>query len=460
MRISKVLYKSKTLANKEHPVMIRISHKGQKKYVSTTISCKVEHWSKTKNLVGAKDPHKESKNRIISEKYKSLQERLDEFEQNGISPTIEMLLSGDEVQDKDNDMGNFITIFNSKAESCKAPRTKSEYLTFKRVLESLYGGYINVRDIDQAWVNELRVKIDNHYGEKNSQKNHFIKCFAGAYSHAEEIGSIPYRKNLKFKNFKHEKTDKFLTNEQITTIISAYKKEIVVCPGVISEKDRLALSLFILMMAFQGIANIDLAGVKIKDIEIKKIKKVDIDVEQYNNSPSYREKIDSEQEEREVVSLTLHRRKTGRRVRVIADYVSISPILEKLMEGKTREDYLIPCFSEKTLNDEKKEIEYSARFFNKNKKILNEYLERFCPSAGYKKIENLTYYQARSAYANSVAKLGIPHNMIQKLLGQKQSVLEEHYIRPLTDWEISQVSFNIFNQVETIANLLSQRVGG
>ena len=270
MRISRILYKSKILANGEHPVMIRVAHKGEKKYISTSTSCKANHWSKTLNLIGAKDPKREEKNKKITSIYLSLQNRLEEMTSLEITPSIELLLSKDPLKDKEKEKANFIDIFTKKAESSKAPRTQSEYRTFARVLESLYGDYLNVNDITQVFVNELRERIDKYYGNKNAQKNHFIKCFQGAYSFAEEIGAISNRRSIKFKNFKHDKKDKFLTTEEVTTILSAYKKDIVARSRVISEEEKQALSLFVLMMAFQGIANIDLAGVKIKDIEIKR----------------------------------------------------------------------------------------------------------------------------------------------------------------------------------------------
>ena len=189
----------------------------------------------------------------------------------------------------------------------------------------------------------------------------------------------------------------------------------------------------------------------------KTIKKISVNQEKFLNSTEYREELENNQEERKVVTLTFRRRKTGSEVRIISDYLSISPILEKFMDSKTEDDYLIPCFSAKTQNDEKKEIQCVARFFNKNKTILNDYLSKFCAIWNLDRIENLTYYQARAAFANRVAEMGVSYNLIQKMMGHKQSVLERHYIAPPTDWEQSEVSYRIFNEQTTIADLLSQR---
>lgn len=44
-----ICYKSKTLRNGEHPIMVRISKDGKKKYVSVGISIKPEFWNFNKN---------------------------------------------------------------------------------------------------------------------------------------------------------------------------------------------------------------------------------------------------------------------------------------------------------------------------------------------------------------------------------------------------------------------------
>lgn len=43
--VNVLCYKSKTLSNGEHPLMIRICKDGKKKYVSLGVSVKTEHWN-------------------------------------------------------------------------------------------------------------------------------------------------------------------------------------------------------------------------------------------------------------------------------------------------------------------------------------------------------------------------------------------------------------------------------
>ena len=47
--VNVLCYKSKTLSNGEHPLMIRVCKDGKKKYVSLGISVKPQYWDFEKN---------------------------------------------------------------------------------------------------------------------------------------------------------------------------------------------------------------------------------------------------------------------------------------------------------------------------------------------------------------------------------------------------------------------------
>ena len=49
--ISAILYTSKTLANGEHPIMLRVCYNGKRKYKSMGISCMAQEWSDDKQRV-------------------------------------------------------------------------------------------------------------------------------------------------------------------------------------------------------------------------------------------------------------------------------------------------------------------------------------------------------------------------------------------------------------------------
>ena len=68
--VNVLCYKSKTLSNGEHPLMIRICKDGKKKYVSLGVSVKAEHWNFEKNVPKSNCPNREHINILIANKKK------------------------------------------------------------------------------------------------------------------------------------------------------------------------------------------------------------------------------------------------------------------------------------------------------------------------------------------------------------------------------------------------------
>jgi len=69
-------YKSKTLANGENPLMIRVCKDGKKKYQSLGISVKAEHWDFEKERPKANCPNKELILKIMLEKETQFQKQI------------------------------------------------------------------------------------------------------------------------------------------------------------------------------------------------------------------------------------------------------------------------------------------------------------------------------------------------------------------------------------------------
>lgn len=74
--ISVICYKSKTFANGEHPIMLRISKAGKRKYASLGISLKAEYWDFTKNEPNSKCPNQEMIQKIILDKKLEYQKKV------------------------------------------------------------------------------------------------------------------------------------------------------------------------------------------------------------------------------------------------------------------------------------------------------------------------------------------------------------------------------------------------
>ena len=84
-KIVVILYKSKVLSNGEHPLMLRVTQKGQRKYVASGISCPEKLWDSKKNLPKRTHPNRKFIQAFISQKVLAYQNKLVENQHLGRS---------------------------------------------------------------------------------------------------------------------------------------------------------------------------------------------------------------------------------------------------------------------------------------------------------------------------------------------------------------------------------------
>jgi len=77
--VNVVCYKSKTLSNGNHPLMIRLCQGKKLKYISLGLSVKPEHWDFEKSRPKKNCPNKEKIQQLIFEKTKEYQEQILEY---------------------------------------------------------------------------------------------------------------------------------------------------------------------------------------------------------------------------------------------------------------------------------------------------------------------------------------------------------------------------------------------
>ncbi len=56
IKVAPILYTSKTLSSGEHPIMIRLTLKGKRKYIGLGVNCKASYWDEVSNLPSKKHP--------------------------------------------------------------------------------------------------------------------------------------------------------------------------------------------------------------------------------------------------------------------------------------------------------------------------------------------------------------------------------------------------------------------
>ena len=90
--VNVLCYKSKTLSNGEHPLMIRVCKDGKKKYVSLGVSVKPQYWDFEKNRPKRNCPNKEQINTLIKEQEQKYSEQILDFSSRNKSYTLTTLV--------------------------------------------------------------------------------------------------------------------------------------------------------------------------------------------------------------------------------------------------------------------------------------------------------------------------------------------------------------------------------
>ena len=94
--INAVCYKSKTLKNGEHPIMLRIYQRGKLKYVSLKLSILARDWDFKTNTPKSSHPNKEYIQKIILDKILEYQTQVLNFKANNKNFTATTLIESTE----------------------------------------------------------------------------------------------------------------------------------------------------------------------------------------------------------------------------------------------------------------------------------------------------------------------------------------------------------------------------
>ena len=91
--VAAILYKSKTLANGEHPIMLRVSKNRVRKYISLGISCHAKDWDEKNRLPKRTHPYKDKFDSIIRRAEREHNDKLIDFKHEGKDFTPDVLIA-------------------------------------------------------------------------------------------------------------------------------------------------------------------------------------------------------------------------------------------------------------------------------------------------------------------------------------------------------------------------------
>ena len=370
--VNVLCYKSKTLSNGEHPLMIRICKDGKKKYVSLGVSVKAEHWNFEKNVPKSNCPNREHINILIANKKKEYETEIVKlksedklFTANTLNEQISNSVKPKTVEEA----------FKEYLRLLQEENRRGYMLSVKQVYNSLikYNKHLNIHftDIDVAWLKKYETWLRNNGLAENTIGIRF-RTLRTIYNYAIQEDMVkaehyPFKK-YKVSKLNQETAKRALSKEDINRVLQ-YQTD--------NRFMRLPIDLFAFTYYMGGINFVDIANLTQKNI------------------------IDNR--------LVYKRSKTGKLIKL--PLVPQAVELIKKYHSKNN-PYLFPIFSNrhKTEQEKANRLHKVITKVNKRLKQIGEELGIPIP---------ITTYVARHSQATIMKKAGISTAIIGQIMGWK-----------------------------------------
>lgn len=383
---SVVCYKSKTLANGEHPLMLRVCKDGKKTYRSLGISVHPKHWSFSKNSPKASCPNREQILNLIITKKAELQKRILTLNSEQRDYTTSSLLKKESDGYSPKTVGEY---YNELIDEYTRTERCGNRLIYKgsyNSLKTFNKGNLDIpfSDIDTEWLSKYEKWLRSK-GNKETTISLLFRTLRSAYNKAIQ-DKCARKSDYPFDDYK---INKFDTSTQKRAIAKKDILEIKECKPTDSKRQYMELSkdIFIFSYLCGGINFTDIANLTIENIKDGRLHYI--------------------------------RQKTGKPISIgICD--DAFAILSKYEGGAN--GYLFPILNKKihkTAQQKRNRIHKILVKVNSNLKLLAEQLG----------IEaKLTTYVARHSFASVLKKAGTNIALISEALGHSDIATTQIYL--------------------------------
>lgn len=394
--VNVLCYKSKTLSNGEHPLMIRVCKDGKKKYVSLGVSVKAEHWNFEKNLPKTNCPNKEYINILIANKKKEYETEIVKLK------SEDKLFTANTLNDSISNSVKPRTVdeaFKEYIQLLQDQHKRGYMLSVKQVYNSLvkYNKHLDIHftDIDVAWLKRYEAWLRSNKLSDNTIGIRF-RTLRTIYNYAIEE-SIVKAEHYPFKKYKvsklnQETAKRALSKEDINRILQ-YQTD--------NNFMRLPIDLFAFTYYMGGINFVDIANLTHKNI------------------------IDNR--------LIYKRCKTGKLIKL-----PLVPQAEELIKKyhDSKNPYLFPVFSNRHTTEQEKanRLHKVITKVNKRLKQIGEELNIPIP---------ITTYVARHSQATIMKKAGISTAIIGQIMGHSSERVTQVYLDSFDNEQINDAIMNL-----------------
>lgn len=388
--IKVLCYKSKTLSNGEHPLMLCVCKDRKRKFQSLGLSIKAEQWDFKTNQPKAKCPNRERIILLISEKINEIQKVALDKRIAGKDFTATTLIESTTKNTTNKTVGEYYLTYIQNLKAEKRIRyagmfevSYSSFIKFNKHLD------IPFSDIDVTWLKRYEMWMKEHNlstSTISTRIRHLRAVFNLAImEHSIQSDCYPFH-SYKVSKLNRQTAKRALSKRDILRVMRYQGK---------STMERLAIDIFIFSYLSAGINFIDIAKLKYSNITDKR--------------------------------LTYNREKTKKLINIPLQAEAIE-IITKYKNDES--PYIFPILSPFHQTD----VQIANRLhkilakINKHLKEIGERLKLPIP---------LTTYVARHSYATVLKRTGVSTAIISESLGHSSERVTQIYLDSFDNEQIN-----------------------
>ena len=401
--VNVLCYKSKTLLNGEHPLMLCVTKNRKRKYQSLGISINPKFWDFERNRPKPNAPNKELILKIILEKEAEFQKQILEFQSDKKDYTATTLLASKKDNIKTKSVSDFYTEIVENLKSIgKTGNAKIYHDTHNSLKRFNNGKQLDIpfSDIDVAWLNNYEQFLRGNKCNDVSIST-FFRTLRGAYNRAIKAKIV----KQEFYPFNEFKISKFDTTTEKRAISKSDVMQIINADLTnSSDYMRLSQDLFTFSYLCGGINFVDMANLTQTNITDNRI--------------------------------IYTRQKTGKKINVPLNE-TMQNIVNKYIIDKNTTDYIFPILDKETHKTEQQK-------YNRRHKVLAHINTNLKTIAKDLKIDtNLTSYVARHSFATTLKRSGVATSIISETLGHSSEKTTQIYLDSFENTQIDDAMKNL-----------------
>ena len=451
MKVTVKLYKSKVLSNGENPIVVELSHSKKRKIISTGESAKPSNWLAS-GKVGSRDARNIEKNKVIKDVYDTLYNRCDEcwnklkkYDFDLICDINKPILKEEEepnyIED-DIKITDFYQLIDYKAQTQKASSLKN-YKQLKNYLISTYGDSLPMSVINQRWVDVFQSNLAEN--KSKAQQAKLSKYFMIVFNFGRDNDLIANKKvNVDKKRTVYKVQGKKALSpialktlyNHLTAVLMSHTPERDYKLTYMMHNVCNGIMIYMLDYFFQGLAPVDLANIKMGDLEIKSSLKEKTKNMQPNEIINQFKGLTREEQKNKLKEMNdndikyitlpngLFRKKTSSEAQIV---IPLTQELKQILDFyrykkdgtlKDKDDYLINFLSKDKQRTAKQQVERVANcgYFLKSA-MLKEFEKLDIANNILEEFREMSLYTMRHTYITVGLRIGINKEQLANMAG-------------------------------------------